>query len=604
MAMLLCIVMVFSVACTSKDSGPKTPTSPDSGAPSTPSSDAPSAPSSDAPSAPSSDAPSTPDNSEPEYPVNGAEKIVSQKRKFYESVETVDDIDFYHYESTPEILLIDAEIIERFMELLEFSQYEIVETETTLTITRSNGATCVIDFVEDSVTFDNFDLFNVFFVDAMSDRLSNPYLDSEDNPIYFQRTESTDIGGLSLYIDLANRNIPLDIYEGKKYVPLQTFNDLFFAPYGVNFLFNTKDVFLTSGGQLDPALMDEYYSIQPTAKSEALADFSANELCLLLDLYYGLQDEHGVLVGFELYLEHTGLLDDLSSTDATKSSSALFSLTLGYLADLHSGFKMASPYTGSPNYDPFSVKISSNITRYLEYDAALKAARAEAMPDGVPGYEEIGNTAYVTFDSFTLDPVRYEEYSDASKEVVDTVGLIIYAHSQITRENSPVENVVLDLSCNGGGIVDSSIYVVAWMLGYCDFHLTNPITNSFSTSSYLVDVNLDGEFDEKDSIADKNLYCLISPISFSGGNLVPSLLKESGKVTLLGGTSGGGACEVQVVSTADGSLFQISSSKRLSVVDNGSYYTVDRGVEPHYFFGKNESYFNREALTEYINELK
>ena len=172
MAMLLCIVMVLSVACTSKDSGPKTPTSPDSGAPSTPSSDvpstpssdAPSAPSSDAPSAPSSDAPSTPDNSEPEYPANGAEKIVSQKRKFYESVETVDDIDFYHYESTPEILLIDAEIIERFMELLEFAQYEIEETETTLTVTRSNGATCVIDFVEDSVTFDNFDLFNAFFV--------------------------------------------------------------------------------------------------------------------------------------------------------------------------------------------------------------------------------------------------------------------------------------------------------------------------------------------------------------------------------------------------------------------------------------------------------
>jgi hypothetical protein len=113
-----------------------------------------------------------------------------------------------------------------------------------------------------------------------------------------------------------------------------------------------------------------------------------------------------------------------------------------------------------------------------------------------------------------------------------------------------------------------------------------------------------GVFDEKDSIANKNLYCLISPVSFSCGNLVPSLLKESGKVTMLGGTSGGGACSVQLVSTADGSLFQISSPRHSAVVSNGAYYTIDRGVEPHHYFSKFESYFDREALTEYINGLK
>ena len=38
--------------------------------------------------------------------------------------------------------------------------------------------------------------------------------------------------------------------------------------------------------------------------------------------------------------------------------------------------------------------------------------------------------------------------------------------------------------------------------------------------------------------------------------------------------------------------------------DNGAYYTVDRGVEPHYYFGKLESYYDREALTAHINGLK
>ncbi|MBR0449774.1 MAG: hypothetical protein IIX30_03055, partial [Clostridia bacterium] len=230
--------------------------------------------------------------------------------------------------------------------------------------------------------------------------------------------------------------------------------------------------------------------------------------------------------------------------------------------------------------------------------------RAEIMTGGVEGYYEDGNTAYITFDSFTIDSSRFEDYENGViPEVNDTMGLIIYAHSQITREGSPIENVVLDLSCNGGGTFDSAAYVVAWMLGYCEFHITNPITNGFSTCTYMVDVNLDHEFDERDTISDKNLYCIISPLSFSCGNLVPALLKESGMVTLIGDTSGGGACSVQIASTADGSIFNISSPNKISVVSNGSYYTVDRGIEPHAYIRKPENYFKRDELTDYINAM-
>lgn len=37
---------------------------------------------------------------------------------------------------------------------------------------------------------------------------------------------------------------------------------------------------------------------------------------------------------------------------------------------------------------------------------------------------------------------------------------------------------------------------------------------------------------------------------------------------------------------------------------NGAYCTIDRGIEPHHYFGKFESYFDRQALTAYINGLK
>ena len=51
---------------------------------------------------------------------------------------------------------------------------------------------------------------------------------------------------------------------------------------------------------------------------------------------------------------------------------------------------------------------------------------------------------------------------------------------------------------------------------------------------YRADINLDREFDEKDELTGKNLYCLTSPVSFSCANLVPGICKASGRVTLRG----------------------------------------------------------------------
>ena len=574
-ALILCFVMFFSVSCAVPPATPDTTTPP------------------------ASDSSSLPEN--------GAEKIVSKTVKLYHTAEKFEDVTLAHYEGTPEILLIDTEtmcreFIDAFLGTSWSFSYE--ENETTLTVTRENGAYCTIDFVEDTMYFNDFDMFTACGYGNMADMLDGTYVDTEGNSFYFQRTSSLSISGLPVIIDLAARDIPLDIYEGKKYIPFQTFNDIFISPFWRSFAYNSKDLFYLPDARIDSSISAEYYSIEPVERSAALIEYTVNELCLFMDLFYGLQDEHGVKYGFENYLEHTGLLDDLMSPDAAKSSAAVASLMNGYLADRHSGFNMASPYTGSAEVKG-DIKISSVIEQFGKNLLKFYTARGTYMPDGVNGYLEVGNTAYITFDGFKMNPHRTKGYGEnAANDMSDTFGLIIYAHSQITREGSPIENVVLDLSCNMGGSIDAAVYVTSWMLGYCNYSVTNPITGSYATASYKVDVNLDGKFNESDTVSDKNLYCITSPVSFSAGNLVPSLLKESGMVTVLGGASGGGACSVQFTSLADGSLMQISSPHHLCVVSNGSYYTVDKGVEPHYFFGKPESHFDRTALTEFINNLK
>lgn len=117
-------------------------------------------------------------------------------------------------------------------------------------------------------------------------------------------------------------------------------------------------------------------------------------------------------------------------------------------------------------------------------------------------------------------------------------------------------------------------------------------------------MNLDREFNSLDEVDDKNIYCLISPLSFSCGNLLPAVLKNFQKATLVGRTSGGGSCVVQQMSTAWGSMFQISGSQRMSFFKNGSFYDIDQGIEPDIYLTHISSFYDREALTEMINELR
>ena len=84
---------------------------------------------------------------------------------------------------------------------------------------------------------------------------------------------------------------------------------------------------------------------------------------------------------------------------------------------------------------------------------------------------------------------------------------------------------------------------------------------------------------------------------------MPSALKNSHRVTILGQTSGGGACVVQNMTTADGCVFTISGPYRLAYTKNGSFYDIDQGVTPDFVLPTPEQFYNRKALTNYINKI-
>ena len=116
----------------------------------------------------------------------------------------------------------------------------------------------------------------------------------------------------------------------------------------------------------------------------------------------------------------------------------------------------------------------------------------------------------------------YDAFANGEKLPHDTIGLVIYAHQAIYRDDSPIENVVIDLSNNLGGSVDAAIFLMGWILGDAPFSVKDTFTGALSTAYYRADVNLDRKFNSGDVLDDKNIFVLISPVSFSCGNLVPA----------------------------------------------------------------------------------
>ena len=109
--------------------------------------------------------------------------------------------------------------------------------------------------------------------------------------------------------------------------------------------------------------------------------------------------------------------------------------------------------------------------------------------------------------------------------------------------------------------------------------------------------------EDSDTVKDKNLFCLISPCSFSCGNMVPAMLKASNRVTILGVTSGGGSSCVQMTSAADGTIFRMSSKNVMSVNKNGSNYDIDKGVDPHYYINAPEKFYDISIINNLVKNI-
>ena len=407
-------------------------------------------------------------------------------------------------------------------------------------------------------------------------------------------------------IDLSDYDIEIITADGKCYIPFQTLNDLLATSTYTQIVYNGEKV-IVSYYQSD--LFDMMYEAEPRKMSEGFAHFNYNELRLFLDTFYGLKPEHNIKDFGTFLAFNTGLVTDLTSTDPKVFDNGLTKLFNVYFDDGHSAFLKPSWYSGP---DSEAAALARNLTYGPSTGTTMytmmkfSSARETFYPDTVPGYEEVGDTAFITFDTFTSKRDNYYADDVDLENPADTIELIMYANQQIKREGSPVKNIVLDLSNNGGGSAQAAVAVIGWYLFDAGIAVRDTLTGAESTMFYDVDINRNGEFmDDGDSVSgDYNLYCLISGQSFSAGNLTPAAFRNSRRVVLIGQQSSGGSCVVQPGTTASGALFAMSGPRQLSIVQNGSFYNIDEGIIPNVILTRAESFYDRPALVEFINNLK
>lgn len=549
-----------------------------------------------------------------ERAINGnAEHVISKDEfPFYIATEKEDrNVTLYFLDGVKDLPYIE---VDDWRDLLNYINteggeqpgYEITVTKdgSVVTYTRETGYSMVMDFDRNTFSYMDYNLFmKLPDMSTLLDFTSRRCFNDKGEPSLMKKTDeySYDRYGDELVLKLGEYGIDIICQDGLFLVPLQTMCDFTLAPArGLNCFYNGECLIMNSGITAEDK---NYYSAPTGTRSEELTNYGYNELCLMLDSLYGLKDAHEIR-NFDKLFEEVGFKEILLNPDPVRADKAIYYLLNKYIDDLHSSFTGYSYLTGPIDYQAERGPSFTSLIEHLEENAA---ACKEQYPDGIPQYEEVGNTAYITFNEFVIGSSQYEDYYGYDKPedipIDDTIAMVIKAHEKITRKDSPIENVVIDLSCNIGGSVDTAAFLIAWCLGKASISLKDNFTGAMSNTEYWADVNLDRKFDEKDTIADKNLYCLISPVSFSCGNLVPNVFKQSGRVTLLGRTSGGGSCVVQPISSAWGTSFNISAQRRMSFMKNGSLYDIDRGADPDYTISDPAKYYDRKSLTEYINSL-
>ena len=502
----------------------------------------------------------------------------------------------------------------------------IVLPGSTMTVTHTGAgkytlanaeATATVDINSDVFTSDQFEAFTNQ-MGLLQPGMANVYYDGMPfvrykSVTYIPATATTTLDYGAYGIDIRSDG------KGAVYFPFATLADMYTDLYYHHAGFNGEKVVANlsvnevSLSEIDP----DYYKpiLAQTTRPADLAEFNYKELCFGLDHFYGYPGR----IKYNDQLKAKGL-DKVLEEDiecgpaikklllSEKQTDYLFGMTGltavyfdGHTAmevigdavgdDQEGNAKLIADYqkTGMANQDVVLLLMGAiaSMQGMVATQQAVATLRPKAYGKGVTYFKK-GDTAVCVFDSFnSRNEKAWKDYYAGNGplptvENTEKDDMIIFLDALNKAASDPeVKNFVIDITANGGGSADIVMAMTSLIMDKSYISVDNSLTGQRSIVEYEVDRNFNGAFDaaDEDVHYDLNFAVLTSNMSFSCGNLFPSMLKEAG-IPVIGETSGGGACAIQAMCTADGYCFQISSFRgRLNTLDGKN---IDSGITPDY----------------------
>lgn len=508
------------------------------------------------------------------------------------------------------------------------STISVTKTGDGLYQLQNAGGNATVNTTTDMMVFDDYMAFTNL-MDLLQPGMDNAYYDGAP---YVRYNHQTLTGGSSaVTFDYGKYAIDLRGDDAAVYFPFTTLADLYADLTYHNAACNGEKVVVTMCEDekrgidvLDPDFTTESI-MEAGTRTADMAAYSYSELCFVLDHFYGFPGrtpiEHmNYQEGLDKVLTSTAdgqqVKQLLLSTDMTEYVYGLEMLNAYFSDGGHTSIWCSESLIGDESSD-FADTYPSLAQFYKEnyYDGNMESGIISTVnknmrslfygnfdsinDDGdddddddddddtpVVTYHKKGNTAICHFDSFNrINREAWSKYYAGTGplptvENTEDDDLVIFLDAlKKANEDPEVKNFVIDLTLNLGGSLDVVVAMTSLIYGESLCRCFNVLTGQQTTWYYDVDRNLDGKFDilDNDVHYDLNFCIMPSRLSFSCGNLFPSLCQDARQL-VVGEKSGGGSCAVCMYRTAEGLKYGISSARARLINKQGQ--NIDGGVVP------------------------
>lgn len=449
---------------------------------------------------------------------------VDPRALYYDFSET--SITTYLIENDPGITYVD---IEEFVDMLAPALVDYsFEDEDDLTITFTMLGDDVVSEYNVTITFnpdDNMIIYSDFNLPMIMNNYGDYYYEVE----YTQTVVGAEQGVLMKIIDLDDYDI--SIYkEGDAYIiPLYLAN-LILTGDAIE-VYQYDDTLIVSDDIITQAILLESETVEESDEDNVIAH-SVNFTKLLFENFYGLDKT----------MDYSAF-DNLESMEEFNEVMQEFIYALD---DIHTGF-----YTFGYNAEDTEAVTPSTHSKYVSF------------------YTSVINGMCL----YRNDDVRIDEYLDVVVVQVNSFdNTTKFKLEETLGEYNGTKDIIIDLSCNTGGMVGGVFDLVAYLTDEpVDLYIMNSATGEKVHSEIEPETNV---------VLDNNFYIYTSHATFSAANLFTHIVKENDLAEIYGSNTSGGAASIVLGVLPSNMVISYSSSYLFT---DGTYTAIEDGVEPDFF---------------------